>query len=338
MESMGVGAGYGKIGFLSCVETNPVLIFLQQNTIHVSNKHQTTDNVYSGDETSTETVDSYCYNGMDSCDIGPTPPVKSSVWSSTENGSVTCGDGCNEVITWNLTNDPSGCGGGELIQSDCSSPVAGTCGDYWGILADYGLGDSTWATVIDVCSPTYQETKRTYTYTESDDSDIGDTSDITENDMTDDIIIWSRPFTDAMLRQKIISLMPSWPASFYTGSSMAYYDLDVPHINGSGGKMRYYVQVPDSEKNITYTAQWNEITGYYDKTNTTVVPMQEDIQGTGDPVNPAQGKIHFVDMPGSHCYIYETAPDIIATKSATPSGPGSSPGNGGPSGGSGWSQ
>jgi hypothetical protein len=156
-----------------------------------------------------------------------------------------------------------------------------------------------------------------------------------ESETYDTQTTYSMPFTDEMLRGCIMTLMPSWPTNWSGGTGYAFYTLSQGHGCGSGGQMKYQLLVPDSKAHTLYTLQWQEVTMYPDTTNVTSTTLEEGVPGTGDPVNPAPGIIHFVPMPKSPSTIYETAPTVIRVTSDGSGGGGGPPpaGSGGSAGG-----
>lgn len=313
MKSMSIGASASKIGYQGCPGTNdPALIFLTDTEI-------VDDNYFynlSGEFTETVSysdlsvqVDGYNYQTSS----GP------NLLAFTEQTSEYYSDLSGWEQLSETDYEPSGTCTGSWSCSD--PPYSGNCGEAppW---TSFPEAYTVPGTNSSICTPSYSDAKSWYSGS--------DGVNYSANGLYDDVTVLTYPYTDGMLRQKIISLLPAWPATFVTGTGLAYYDLENRHLSGSGGKMQYFNQVPDSVKDTVYTLQWDQVTGYYDTTNTVSTPMQEDINGTGDPVNPAPGPVHFVDMPGGCCYIYETAPTIIR---AVPlgGGGGNPPGSGGPS-------
>jgi hypothetical protein len=135
-------------------------------------------------------------------------------------------------------------------------------------------------------------------------------------------------YTDDMLRGFLISQMPSFPgwttAPEGQGCGAAFWTLDANHWTGWAGKMQYRVAIFGSKKDTTYHVVWKQGTIYpAPNGSTNFVPMREDIQGTGDPINPACSSIRFVDVPGTGnpCIIFETAPQEESVSSG-PAGAG----------------
>ena len=151
-------------------------------------------------------------------------------------------------------------------------------------------------------------------------SDTGHFNDVT-------LTGYNTPFTDALLAEKITSLMDDqgWPTNWAVNDRvMAYYFYgDTNHIS-AGGKMSFYrVEVPDSQKNVTYNLQWQLITVLVanNSTNTTTQTLGCQIIGTGDKVNPAiYDPPFFVDMPSSGNTTISITPPVIVQQPVTPPG------------------
>jgi len=75
------------------------------------------------------------------------------------------------------------------------------------------------------------------------------------------------------------------------------------------GRMKYFLEIPDSDKDTIYEIKWTEVQTFYD---TSKPPFQtnrtDTITGTGDPVIPARGKIFEVDVPTIPSEIVEIGP------------------------------
>lgn len=140
------------------------------------------------------------------------------------------------------------------------------------------------------------------------------------------------PYTDEDLRGHVMGVIPPFPSDDPTnwsyGSGEAYYTIEGGHSGVDCGKMKYFVQVPDSIKDAVYTVEWEQDTTT--GTNVSSAPMSDKITGTGDPVVPAAGPIHFVDVPGFPSTISETAPSVTDVKFPDSAGSGGSPGSGEP--------
>lgn len=133
-------------------------------------------------------------------------------------------------------------------------------------------------------------------------------------------------YTDFMLREDIRSLLPPYPTNWNSGSASAYFSLDETHVYGAGAKMRYRFKIPSSEKDTTYKIEWDEVTTYPDG-SVSAVAMSEELEGTGDPVNPVYGSEHEIDVPSVPCT--KTVDNVKV--SVVPNAPGT-PGSGGPNG------
>ena len=137
-------------------------------------------------------------------------------------------------------------------------------------------------------------------------------------------------FKDEDLQKKIKGQMPALSGNFVPGSGTAFYWLSDDHIDGRGGQMEYRVGVPNSEKDVTYTVVWSEVTSNQFSGSVSVAPKTEDVKGTGDPVNPAYGKVRPVQMPENACSITTTSPKITKrTSSNSGDDSGSTAGSGG---------
>jgi hypothetical protein len=129
---------------------------------------------------------------------------------------------------------------------------------------------------------------------------------------TEDVVFTTKlssEYTDGMLRGDMITLLPNYPAGWSGGTGRAFYSLSADHFTASGGKMKYRVKVPNSVKDQRYLIKWDEVTTYSDGTSSSE-HKQETITGTGDPVTPAYGSTHEVQVPATPSSIYETAPVI----------------------------
>ena len=144
-------------------------------------------------------------------------------------------------------------------------------------------------------------------------------------------VVYNAPFTDALLAKKISSLMArqTWPTNWVHNDLVvaSYLFGDTNHISASGKKSFYRPEVPDSQTNVTYTLQWEQVTQVVanNTTNTTRQLMGCQIIGTGDKVNPAiYDPPFFVDVPlAGNTTVYITAPEIVTP--ASPLTPGSGP-------------
>jgi len=138
----------------------------------------------------------------------------------------------------------------------------------------------------------------------------------------------SSPFTDEDMRKDCLGGLPPFPPGWTGGAGSALWTLDANHYCCIAGKMQYHNLIPGSAKDVRYLVGWTEVTSYPDGT-LQIVPRQQEIQGTGDPINPAVGATITVEVPGVPCSITETLPIILSVYNSTPPSP---PGTGGPGG------
>jgi hypothetical protein len=120
----------------------------------------------------------------------------------------------------------------------------------------------------------------------------------------------SSEFTDDMLRGKILSFMPPYPANWSPGMGGAFFTLkDVYHSSGSGGKMRYHFRVKNFQETALYLVSWQQITTY-----PTAPPnyqeMRETVVGSGDPGVGVCTQDHDVPMPSTPCSITESTATV----------------------------
>jgi hypothetical protein len=116
----------------------------------------------------------------------------------------------------------------------------------------------------------------------------------------------SDEFTDEMLRSKLIAAIEAsgYPSDWTinppnVGFGSASYSLDSNHYNASGSKMEYKFHITDCQPNTSYWVTWDEVTTYPNSSASSVQHMQEDIEGSGDPVNGVDGSVHTVNVPGT---------------------------------------
>jgi hypothetical protein len=115
-------------------------------------------------------------------------------------------------------------------------------------------------------------------------------------------------FTDGMLRGKVISFIPpypaNWTANYAASFGSAFYSLDSNHYNASAGRMQYRFHIT-GQPHTSYWVTWDQVTTYPNNSAPSVQHLQEEIEGNGDPVNGAYGSVHTVDVPGTPCTITE---------------------------------
>ena len=281
--------------------------------------------------------------------------------SLTSYPSVDQGEGCtlyNLPYTRKTVSQDNGYGydswgafsewnGTTFFQSDSTGFSTNTClgtiswadagqsanaGDYCNPPSDFPNVDPTsqaWTLVTNTCVDGFKQLKY---FNATNDVEQYGSADFTY--IYDDVTTLSELFTEVMLRNCIVSLMPAWPTNWGAGTGTAFYQLSGDHVCGSGGQMRYQLKVPNSAAKTLYTLEWQEVTQPSGSTNIMYSTQDENIHGTGDPVNPAAGKVHFVQMPTSQCTIYESAPSVIRVTSDDGGGSGgaSGGGSGGPPG------
>ena len=347
MDSMSASASYNKTGFAECQPSTPPKLFLARKTM-TSNSGGGAASP-SGTSTTWATYD-FKTETYDPAIIFPAyKPLNCQGWtlgySSTDysgnSGDVNSGE---DAVFWQQNFS--------YIQIIGATPATSfstnTCNGWWqdsygdtgDICADPGpvLGildpyfkDSfpTLDEDVNICTSTMSETHTTDSiHSSSTDGFDGEVGYYNQQDSYDTIVTLSQEFTESMLTGQIKAWLTNWPPTWVGGTGTAYFGYnDDNHFCASGGKMKYHVKVPNSDLGTTYVLHWQEITLVTGSTNTIAVDQQEQIQGTGDPVNPAVGKEHDVDMPTAPSVIYETAPDIIQTFSN--SGGGGSGGGGG---------
>jgi len=347
MESMSVFAHYNKTGFAECQASTPPKLFLVSKKV-------TSDSggaVSSPDGNSTTWADyEIRTDTFDPKMIMPggDPSYGCRTWtlgfSSTDysgnSGNVTDGGG---AVSWqedystisntgtNGSTQTNSCNG--WWQDSATGETGDLCvdlGPVYNIMDGYFDG----VTVVEgapVCTSTVTEARRTDSEHVSTTNPDGTVYTYDQHDSFDTITTLSGEFTDAMLPPQIKAWLTNWPATWGGGTGFAYYNFnDQNHFCAYGGKFKYRVKVPDSDQGATYLLHWQEITLAADGTTNMAVDQREQIQGTGDPENPAVGKIHDVEMPTTPSTIYETAPEIIQVTSG---GGGGGPGGGG---GSNW--
>ncbi|MDR3716019.1 MAG: hypothetical protein P4L51_24710 [Puia sp.] len=339
MESKCIAASYNKTGFDALCSTNTIKKkFLSSKYISTFSGHAKRDG---GDDDfdditmSSKEEDGFNYHLTDLTEYPTRDGCRSwsLPWDSsekyTEGGTAFYADiyaGPSHWWDWgyNTTNTADS-------EGDATDGCGGTVTDlYWnGFSTTYSLCDGSYypqvlpgvperpGTSTTTCTETMSQTTSTYDGPYLSDYELSYTSK--------QITTLSEEFTDDKLRKCIIQLLPPWP-DWSPGPGTAFYSLTDDHVCGGGGKMHYRVKVPNSEIDVVYTLQWFQVTMYPDSLLPSFDPVTEEITGTGDPVNPAPGKDHFVDMPGSPCVIWETSPDIIDTKYT---GGGDAPGTGG---------
>jgi hypothetical protein len=119
----------------------------------------------------------------------------------------------------------------------------------------------------------------------------------------------SHEYTDNMLINNMKSAVNSsfsaaqWMTNYADSFGSAFYDLSSDHASVSGGKMQYYFHISDCQPNTSYLVTWDQVTTYTDGSANSVQHMQEDVEGSGDPVNGVDSSTYTVDVPGVNCII-----------------------------------
>jgi hypothetical protein len=134
-------------------------------------------------------------------------------------------------------------------------------------------------------------------------------------------------YTDQMLHDDVVALLPAYPADWSIGAASAYYTLSTDHTAGAGGKMRYRFHVTDCVKDQQYLVTWDEVTFYPDNPTPAVSHLSEQV--AGDATGSVYTSEHEIGVPPSPMTISIANWDVTAV---SPSGP---PGGGGPGGGGG---
>jgi hypothetical protein len=337
MESMSVFANYNKTGFAECQASTPAKLFLVSKKVTSDSGGAVSSDGYSVTwadyEIQTDTFDpKTILPGGDPSYACRTWTLGSSYTDYSGNsGDVIDGDG---AVSWqendstisntgtNGATQTNSCNG--WWQDSGSGETGDICvdlGPVYNIIPDGYFDGVTVDEDVPTCTSTVTEARRTDSENvSSTDPGTGVVYTYTQHDSFDTITTLSQEFTDAMLPPQIKAWLTNWPATWGGGTGFAYYNFnDQNHFCAYGGKFKYRVKVPDSDQGTTYVLHWQEITLAADGTLTTAVDQQEQIQGTGDPENPATGTIHNVEMPATPSTIYETAPEIIQTFSSSSS-------------------
>ncbi len=122
-----------------------------------------------------------------------------------------------------------------------------------------------------------------------------------------DVVRYDYEYTDAMLREDLLQIMPPYPTEWTPGSGVAYwivYPVEDSHgitVYGAGGRMQYRIVLLDTEKDVTYEVQWDEVTTYPDGTPSRRESKVAQVRGTGDPNNPPFVQEE-LDVPKEQCY------------------------------------
>jgi hypothetical protein len=182
---------------------------------------------------------------------------------------------------WTSTDLPGFSCWGELLLTDHNALGCNASLFVW-------VGAGNFTTTTNTCTQDHSE------------MDASDSNGDSYTDKTD----LSSEFDDAAMRAKLIANMSAYPSDWSSGDGgSAGYSMGTDHFCANGSKMQYRVKMPDSEKNATYLVAWQEetttvtVVGTTSVTASTYSNKSETIAGTGDPVNPAVGKIHEVPMP-----------------------------------------
>jgi hypothetical protein len=124
-------------------------------------------------------------------------------------------------------------------------------------------------------------------------------------------------YTDGMLRQDMMSLIPAYPTDWSAGSGSAFYNMTSDHLSCSGGKMKYRVHVTDCVPRENYLVTWWEITVSLPAGIVSSISKKtETLTGSDDPVNGVEGQVHEVDVPSNPSSIYETTPTVKVIQSS----------------------
>jgi hypothetical protein len=219
-----------------------------------------------------------------------TDPTLAGTWDSSACGPLWIGpvdSTYNETIT-----DPSCSTTGTGHDSDgITSWADPDCAASWGINS---LGS--------IISSTVSCTGNSYTLVGTWDNGSSSVSDV-----------YSSVYTDPKLATYASSLCTTF-SDWSAGSGSAYFHFcDESHLVANAGKMQYRLKIPGSSKGVSYKVKWFEVTTY-DSGSTSSVPKYETIIGTGDPVNPALGTVHSVDVPLTPCTITDSSATIISQK------------------------
>jgi len=143
----------------------------------------------------------------------------------------------------------------------------------------------------------------------------------------------SMEYTDTMLRNAMIGMLPPYPTDWGEGGGSAFYKLVPDHSSCSGGKMKYKFFLcggDSSQKGQQFRLDWDETTTFPDNQPPTVTKQSEVVTGTGDP-DGMYSSVHEVQVPAVPSSISES----IATVTPIPNGGGGGGGGGGGHGGQG---
>jgi len=348
MESMSVFANYNKTGFPECQPSTPPKLFLVRKivtsdsggSVASPSGNSTTWKDY---EIQTDTYDPKTILP------GGDPSYACRTWtlgfSSTDysgnsgnvndvGGAVSWQEDFTSIYTsgTNGATQTNSCNG--WWQDSATGETGNLCvdpGPVYDIMAGY-FDDVTVVEGAPVCTSMVTEASRTDSaHATSTDPFDGTVGTYDQHDSFDTITTLSGEFIDSMLTDQINVWLTNWPATWGGGTGLAYFNFnDQNHFCASGGKFKYRVKVPDSDLGTTYVLHWQEITLAADGTQISAIDRQRQVQGTGDPENPAVSVTIDVDMPTTPSTIYETAPEIIQTFSSGGGGGGGGGGNSSP--------
>jgi hypothetical protein len=281
MENKSVSTQRSKCGYPECQQSTPPKVFLKKTQVTL--KFAAVNGVATEYITLTEnlTKDSqhaYPSSGSSSCALWEAP--------ETDSCNGTCSDGSSSAYA-----------------PPCSWSDQGTIFNNINpyLSYDFGLFHTVHQCTSTVSEDTYDSGVVTTTCPPGTWQHYIDTTTTLETEYTDDMLV-------ADIKKDSMPAYPGWTL----GSGTAFLKfMDGSHICASAGKMQYRVKIPHSAKGVTYLIVWNELTTYYPTGVPSYVLKHDQITGTGDPVNPAIGPIHTVNVPRVLSTIQETPP--IAT-------------------------
>lgn len=214
---------------------------------------------------------------------------------------------CSGSIT-NATTGEWDAGGGEANYEAYQAPN------------DYG-----YSTNITICSSAVSGDTTSGSMT----SDQQETGSYTESSLTG----LSNPYTDKMLRNKMMGELPAYPSDWNGGD--ASFDMSFDHSYCSGSQMQYcFFLCNQYVEGHTYLIQWQEVTTYpADCVSGTNPPPSIQVLSENVTYNGGQTgmytPIRSVPVPGTPCWIDEINPSATETTSSPPGSGGGGGGGGG---------
>ncbi len=299
------GTNWGKCGYLGCAPGSPPAVFLVES-INLNCSYTNVDcpaspnpanyTTITYQETTTSTLDRTMSTPTSMCQLY-TSPTATVTYSGSASYSDTVSGDSSDCST---TQNSSGVWSDGACETACS-------GDFAGVV-------SYMVQTVCTSNMTVLSTNGSFG------------SGAYGNYILSQTTTLSTFYSDNLLQADVQSRMPAYP-SVWSGEpgSASWCFCDGNHYQATGSQMQYRVKVPNSTLNTTAKCHWQEVTASCPSGSIiSITDKTCEIQGTGDPVNPAVSQTFTVPMPQSPSTITETPATIydeIGTEIAGNGGP-----------------